>query len=183
MHIEQARDQIMRDLLDPDLHPLDIAAAHNLPATTILDIFESADFQALLSRLERVQERRAQHHLTVNKPRAARTLTTIMETAPPETTSEDQPDKHAATLHWRERETTRKIATAILRGGPQFRQPPPNEPDPAADRDESPKPTGKSDPEPKPRAHEALRVTNTHATLDPTPTKPPHPGARSPPLQ
>jgi len=102
-------------LLDPESDPRDIAHNHNLPLDTILDIFESEDFQHRLQRIERMQQRRAEFHLSTTKPLAARNLALILEASLAEEltcTNRDTPE--ASTLRCRARETTRKICNNIL---------------------------------------------------------------------
>jgi len=111
----QTRMEITNALLDPESDPRDIALSHNLPLDTILDIFESEDFQHRLQRIERMQQRRAEFHLSATKPLAARNLALILEASLAEEltrTSRDTPQ--AATLRCRARETTRKVCNNIL---------------------------------------------------------------------
>jgi len=102
-------------LLDPESDPRDIAQERNLPLDTILDIFESEDFQHRLKRIERMQARRAEFHLNTAKPLAARSLVLILEgTLAEELTRTNRDTPQASTLRCRARETTRKICNNIL---------------------------------------------------------------------
>ena len=111
----QTRMEITSALLDPESDPCDIAQNLNLPLDTILDIFESEEFQHRLQRIERMQARRAEFHLNTAKPLAARNLALILEAARAEEftrTNRDTPE--ATTLRCRARETTRKVCNNIL---------------------------------------------------------------------
>jgi len=110
---------LLDPLLDPDADPRDIAREHNLPLRTLLDIFDSGETQAFITRLERMQLRRAEFHLAFNKPLAARNLTLILEASLDEEMNRATRDtKEAAATRYRQRELTRKTATAVLRGWP-----------------------------------------------------------------
>jgi hypothetical protein len=114
---EDIRTNIANVLLTPDANPHHIAEDFNLPLTTILEIYESEETQTLLTRLERMQQRRAEYHINFSKPLAARNLTDILEQSiNEEMTCHHRETPEATAMRWRRRETTRRVAMSILNG-------------------------------------------------------------------
>jgi len=169
--------EITAALLDPEADLIDIANNHNLSVSAVLDIFDSPEFQTLLTRIERAQQRRAEAHIRCNMTLAARNLTLILEAALAEELAASPRDTpEAAALRWRRRETTRKLATAILRGlppsSPLLSTPPSGAPPLRAGRKQPPAPTPTTRSPATPDPDALHHTAPDHTAIRPQPQDP-----------